>query len=65
MILSFSDKNERKIAIFEAEGGNGVGLCSWDKFMKNKWNLLYAKLVYRKLNVKKTKEMCEKLSEFV
>jgi hypothetical protein len=50
-----------KIYLFEATGLYGVGLCAWgiddhhdlDSFIENKWNKLYEKLVFRKLEFEK------------
>ena len=40
MILRF---NENKIGIVEATGGVGVGLSTWDRFIKFDWQKYYYK----------------------
>jgi hypothetical protein len=48
LILRYSNG---EIYLFEATGKDGVGLCSWQTFMRNKWHLLYEKLVFRHLEI--------------
>ena len=46
LLLKYSDGS---IVLFEATGTEGVGLVTWSRFLKNRWNLLYHKLILRHL----------------
>ena len=54
-----------ELVLLEATGKEGVGLCSWSCFMRNKWHLLYKKLVLRHLEMQRTDKMIETLEKFV
>jgi len=54
-----------ELVLLEATGKEGVGLCTWGCFMRNKWHLLYKKIVLRHLEVQRTDKMIEKLEKFV
>ena len=54
-----------ELVLLEATGREGVGLCSWSCFMRNKWQNLYKKLVLRHLEVQRTDKMIETLEKFV
>jgi len=57
--------NNGEIVLFEASGKEGVGLCRWRTFMKNKWYMLFHKIVYRKLYGPKTPDMMAGIEKFV
>ena len=54
-----------KVVLFEAIGGTGVTLTDWNEFYENKWYTSYKKIVYRKLNVKRTPEMLTDFENFI
>lgn len=51
--------------LFEALGGMGVTLTDWKDFMEFKWYSAYQKIVYRKLNCKRTPEMLTEFENFI
>lgn len=54
-----------ELVLLEATGKEGVGLCSWTCFMRNRWHLLYKKLVLRHLEMQRTDKMIDVLEKFV
>jgi hypothetical protein len=51
--------------LFEALGGMGVTLTDWKEFVECKWHSVYKKIVYRKLNCKRTPEMLTEFENFI
>ncbi|CAD8167378.1 unnamed protein product [Paramecium pentaurelia] len=57
--------NENQLYLFEALPLHGVGLCRWNKFIVCKWNYLYHKVIYRKLQVNRDENFKSRIHEFV
>ncbi|OMJ70745.1 hypothetical protein SteCoe_31194 [Stentor coeruleus] len=53
------------VGMLEATGQTGVQILLWSDFIRFNWHLLYTRLVYRKLEIKRTDEMLEKLEKFL
>jgi len=62
MILKY---HNGEIVLLEATGKEGVGLCRWRTFKKNNWHLLYSRMVYRQLIVKRDDDLISKIEKFV
>ena len=54
-----------KLVLFEAIGGTGVTLTEWNDFIESKWHMGYKKIVFRKLNCKRTPEMLNEFEAFI
>ncbi|CAK74465.1 unnamed protein product (macronuclear) [Paramecium tetraurelia] len=57
--------NDNQLYLFEALPLHGVGLCRWNKFIICKWNYLYHKVIYRKLQVNRDENFISRMHEFV
>jgi hypothetical protein len=62
LLLRYSDGD---IVLLEATGKEGVGLCRWRTFKRNRWHLLYSKLVYRHLEYDRTEDLISDVETFV
>ncbi|CAG9329377.1 unnamed protein product [Blepharisma stoltei] len=62
MLLCYSSG---KIGLLEATGLDGVSIVFWDDFLMYNWNLLYTRIVYRKLNIERSQKVLDILSDFV
>lgn len=78
MILRYGNDD---LVLLESTGKLGVGLCSWNSFVRNKWQNLYKKyfifttkfvnvniifrMIFRQLILPRTDPLIEKLEKFV
>lgn len=51
--------------IFESLRDTGVQVCEWDLFSTQKWHEMYHKIVFRKLEVRRTPEFLTLLEDFI
>jgi hypothetical protein len=57
--------NSNEIVLLESTGNLGVSLCRWSLFIQNRWQLLYKKIVWRKLHFKRRQKFIENLEGFI
>ncbi|CAD8098652.1 unnamed protein product [Paramecium sonneborni] len=57
--------DENQVYLFEALPLHGVGLCRWSKFVICKWNYLYHKIIYRRLQVIRDENFKSRIHDFV
>ncbi|TNV83772.1 hypothetical protein FGO68_gene10927 [Halteria grandinella] len=50
MVVRFADG---RLVVFESLRETGVGICEWDRFINKKWNELYTRVTFRKLEYKR------------
>jgi hypothetical protein len=65
LIRTFAPDGSNKLCIYEAEGRNGVSACYWDQFVKNRWDKLYEKVVWRKLFTNRDEKFKSDFSAFI
>lgn len=53
LILKLADGT---LALFEATGNLGVGVCTWKEFLENDWNTLYPEIALRRVHFQRTPE---------
>jgi PH domain/Permuted papain-like amidase enzyme, YaeF/YiiX, C92 family len=58
-------KNSGIVGFLEATKVTGVCLVLWDEFIERNWNLLFSRIVYRKLTVKNQDEAIFDIKEFI
>ena len=62
LVLRYADG---RVVLFEALGGSGVLLTDWKEFLANKWYEPYKKIVYRRLQCKRTPETLAAFEHFI
>lgn len=48
--------SSNSLAVLEATGNYGVGLCSWKQFIENRWYLLYPEMAVRRVQFPREKQ---------
>lgn len=53
------------VAVLEATGNTGVGVCTWKEFLENEWHKLYPELALRRVRFQRDPERLQRLQEWI